>query len=338
MNIDHSRIPGSLELGDTLAGGVVSEVCAAKLLLPEASGHIDVVIKYTSSEIGDVKPPFNELADRGLLEGAHATHHIDALALRLLQDHPHIKVPRLHHYDEQDRVTIMDDFRNEGFTLMQHALVEGKLPEASARQVGDALGRLQLRLREEDFKNLEFAEDPQVQVLERLEELLPLLRDDLSLYNEIKAKFLEASGPVHVDGHPKNIGVDNEGNVVLIDFGRMILANEQYPAPNFAAHIALAVLGGLIPVKAGVKYIREFVEAYYAHIPLEEIWFVRFFLAELVHRGLAMRWIDKRMVGEVPPKTYKLAVYGLFLDAIRDVVTIDELLALLEQAVPKTVK
>ena len=331
MNMDLSRIPGSLALGASLSGGVVSKVYEAALLLPGAADPLGVVVKHTPPMSGDVQPPFDAHADRALLAAAPETHHLDARVLSLLQGDPHVKVPTLRYYDREGRLTVMDDFRLEGYSLMQDVLVAGRLPAVSARSVGDALGILQLCLRKDDFAALQPVENAEEQALERLEELFPLLRDDLALYNEIKAKFLRATGLIHVDGHPKNIGVDAGGNVMLIDFGRMIRANEQYPAPNFAAHIALATLGGLMSPQEGSEYIREFAKAYGTHVPIDEVWFVRFFLAELVHRGLAMRWIDRRMVGKVPPNEYKLAIYALFLDAIRSVDKIDELLVLIRQ-------
>lgn len=332
MKFDVSEVPGELTLGNQMAGGVVSDVRAATWLMPEDTAPRAVVVKYTSSEVGEVKPPFDADADGALLEAAAATHDVDAKVLFLLRDNPYIRVPKLLHYRGQ--TTIMEDFRSRGYALMQDELVQGRLPASSASILGNMLGHLQLRLRESDCKGLPFAEDPEVQARERLEELFPLLRDNLPLYYQIRDKFLEATGSIHVDGHPKNIGVDPDGNVILIDFGRMIQANEQYPAPNFAAHVALAMLGGLISPEAGSRYIREFVKAYRVHVPLEDIWFVRFFLAELVHRGLALRWIDGRMIGKVPRRTYKKAVYGLFLDAIEDATTIDELLALVCQFIP----
>ncbi len=333
MNIDISRVPGKLTLGASLSGGVVSKVHEATLTLP-GTVPLDVVVKHTPPVCGDVQPPFDARADHALLAAAPDTHHLDAQILGLLQENPRIKVPTVRHYDREGRFTVMDDFRSQGYSLMQDLLVERLLPAASARNAGAALGNLQLRLRESDFAALRFVEKTEEQVLERLEELFPLLRDDLVLYDEIKAKFLQASGPIHVDGHPKNIGVNADGDVVLIDFGRMVRATDQYPAPNFAAHVVLATLGGLLSPQAGTEYIREFTEAYGDHVPIEERWFVRFLLAELVHRGLAMRWIDRRMIGTIPPNDYKLAVYRLFLEAVRSVDKIDDLLVLLGQSVP----
>jgi hypothetical protein len=120
---------------------------------------------------------------------------------------------------------------------------------------------------------------------------------------------------------------------MLFDFGRVIHGSIQFPAPNFAAHIGLAVLAGCIPLGFGIKYTREFVAAYSKLLPIDEEWFVKFFVAEVVHRGLAMRWIDGRIANNSSPVELKIASYLLFLRVFgkTQTKTIKGLLAEVEQ-------
>lgn len=294
-----------------LSGGVVSSVFPG-WLQPDGGGKpIPIVLKRTARDI-PVGGNFTHF-DAALLANAPATHALDAQVLTLLQDDPNVRVPTLYAYDETENETVMRDFRADGFRLLQDLLVKGKLPPHSAEAIGQSLAALQLRMKESDFDAVKPVEDPTTQVRERLHELCILLYDGrLKLYRSTEEKLLEDDGLLYTDGHPKNIAARKDGNVMPFDFGRMIRGSFQYPPANFAAHIGLATIGGCMSPKAGTDYIQQVATAYNRQISVDETLFVIFFLAEWAHRGLAWRWIDKRMAKTASLPEIKLASHALF--------------------------
>lgn len=224
--------------------------------------------------------------------------------------------------------TVMTDFSAQGFTLMQDLLVGGMLPADTAVNTAQTLAELQLALRDKHLMSrVKTVENNKTQIRERLAEAHILLYGDLKIYRDIEEKFLSETGLLYTDGHPKNMAVNNKGEVMVYDFGRIITGSQQYVPANFLAHIGLACIGGSYTYDKAASFIREFYDAFNKIIPIEEEWFVKFFAVELVHRGLAMRWVDPRLFKQGRETKAKLAVYALFLDVFdKNSNTLDHLL------------
>lgn len=198
---------------------------------------------------------------------------------------------------------------------MQDKLVVDRLPLKTAVNTARTLAGLQLALRDKSITaNIRPVEGSKTQIRERLAEEHILLHGELDVYRELEAKLLSETGLLYTDGHPKNLAVHENGEVMVFDFGRIISGSQQYVPANFLAHIGLACIGGVMPFEETAKFIHEFYGAFNDIIPIEEAWFIRFFAAELVHRGLAMRWIDPRLFRTERQTSAKLSVYSVFLD------------------------
>lgn len=312
-----------VQIGESLAGGIISEVFEA--VVTKDGQTLPAVLKHTLPRKGP-GTTFSH-TDSALLADAFATHSLDLSVLRALQGNADVLVPTV--YAGTPEYTIMGDFRAQGFNLLQEDLATGAIQLSSAANVGHALAGLQTELGRPSLLGLKPIESPIVQVRERLQELLVLLYGNLGLYREIEAQFLKPDGLLYTDGHPKNMAVNMHGEVMLFDFGRIITGNRQYPAPNFAAHIGLAMAAGVITPELGGEYIRSCVKEYDRHIAVNEDVFVKFFIAELLHRGLAGRWVDARLMGQAPDDT-KRAVHDLslrVLDSVNPITTVEGLIA-----------
>ncbi len=292
------------------AGGVTSEVLEAQL---EHHGHTDaVVVKRTHKK---TEGSHFSYSDAALQKAAHKNHVLDRKILERLQDYPGVVVPRLHKDYSKGRQTVMSDFNAEGYTLMQERIIETTLPSITAVNAARTLANLQVALRDKDLmQGIKPVEDSITQIRERLAEAHVLLYGKLDCYRELEAKFLSDDGLLYSVGHPKNMAVNGSGEVMVFDFGRVITGSQQFVPANFLAHIGLAWIGGVMPQDKAQQFITDFYETFNEVIPIEEKWFVRFFAAELVHRGLAMRWIDPRMFKQVRKVSAKLAVHAVFLD------------------------
>jgi hypothetical protein len=327
---------------ERLPGGVVSLVLAATTSEPlRQDVPCNIVLKHTLEYVEDT--PLGDdfsFPDRpSLLMPAPLTHRLDFRVLDLLQGSNKVKVPTLLRYYEDRRTTVMVDFRAQGFRLMQQMLVEGHLPSTSANSIGRSLANLVQTFGEFDGL-IPAVEDSTTQCRERLDELHMFLRPQLPLYREIENRFLSGRHITPTDTHPKNMALDATGDVVFFDFGRSIVADEQYPAPNFAAHIALAGIGGCFDSSTRVtNYIVDFVEAYNKMAgkayQIDELWFVRYFTAELLHRGLSGRWLDKRLFAKSRLQEVERAVHDFGIHVFRPedhepITSIEELLRCLQ--------
>ncbi len=308
-------------------GGVVSDVVEAQL---EQGGETqDVVVKRTRK---NVEAPHFSYADTALRKAAARTHLLDRTILDRLQNHPTVLVPRLHSAHSRGLQTVMTDFNSQGFRLMQDMLVTNQLPPKTAVNAARTLAALQLALRDKSIMaKVKPIENSVTQIRERLAEAHILLYGHLEVYRELEAKLLSEKGLLYTDGHPKNMAVNDKGDVMVFDFGRVITGSEQYVPANFLAHIGLACIGGVMPYDVAQNFITDFYVTFNGIIPIEEKWFVRFFAAELVHRGLAMRWVDPRLFKSARESSAKLAVYSVFLDVFdRDYTTLNQLLGSLK--------
>lgn len=309
------------------SGGVVSSVTEATL--EHQGSSYPVVIKHTHKKI--TGQHFSH-TDTELQKAAPRTHALDRQVLIRLQNHPKVKVPYVYQRFSKGQKTVMSDFTAGGYQLLQDKLVQGTLGELSAVNVGRGLAELQLALNNKKLmKGIKPVEDSRAQIRERLSEAHMLLYGNLDLYRALETKLLEGNDLMYTDGHPKNMAVNDHGEVMIFDFGRIVKGSAQYPPANFLAHIGLAWIGGTMQPSNAKEFIDRCYNAYNAIIQIEQEWFVRFFAAELVHRGLAMRWVDPKLFLEKRKLSARLTVHAVFLDVFENnYVTLKQLLDSIE--------
>lgn len=291
-------------------GVVISDVIEAEL---EHDGHKHaVVVKRVHKKT--VGRHFS-YSDTALQDAAQKNHVLDRKILERLQDHPTVLVPRVLMDYTKKHQTVMSDFTAEGYALMQDRLIETTLPAITAVNAAKTLAHLQQALRDKKLmQGIKPVEDSTTQARERLAEAHFLLYGNLDNYRELEAKFLSEDGLLYPVARPGNMAVNGSGEVMVYDFGRVITGSQQFVPASFLAHIGLAWIGGVMAPEKAKAFICDFYDTFNDVIPIEEEWFVKFFAAELVHRGLAMRWIDPRMFKEVRKVSAKLAVHAVFLD------------------------
>ncbi len=324
-----------LESVQPLSGGVVSLILSVGLQEALPGGEDSLVVKHTFAEINPA-PVHGHTDNTSLLEPARDTHHLDFEFLEALQKDNDLLVPTVQYYNKSQAVTVMTDFRSQGFTLMQELLVHGNLTGKSAKEVGRSLAKLTIKMRSLS-KKLKAVEDSTAQARERLEELYGFLRSNLDLYRSIEKRFISGTTLVPTDTHPKNIALSKkQDKAMLFDFGRSIVADEQFVSPNFAAHIGLGLLGGCFADQAvGREYLKKFVKSFQKHFDkkVDELSFVQYFTAELLHRGLSGRWLDPKIFTNSSLQEVERAVHDIAIEVFRpedgSVETIDGLFTLL---------
>lgn len=286
-----------------LSGGVVSVVGKGHFL--KNGENIPVAIKHTKKEIA-LNDKFSPLESRNLLKNAASTQHVDAQILTHLQNNPHIQVPRVISYYEKERVTILRDFGEDGYTLFQDAIVAGNgLQPHTFVQIGVMLAKLRKEMAE--MKHIEGVENRELQIEERTDELrVSLYNGRMGFYNKIWHSLLDekTSSFTWTDGHPKNMAVNKSGDVILFDFGRSIQCDPEYPVANFLGQMYLFALTGSIKPQDAISLSESLMQSYretYSTLTsddnsLHERNFVWYLTAELAHRGKTMRWIDPKLV------------------------------------------
>lgn len=105
--------------------------------------------------------------------------------------------------------------------------------------------------------------------------------------------------PTLVDGHPKNIAVKPDMlPATFFDFGRIVKGDERYVLPNLLAHFLLAIRAETLDAKKGLSYVKAVINGYMGGDTLDLEVFVDYVLAEMLHRGLAGRWVAGELAGE----------------------------------------
>ena len=297
-----------------LSGGVVSVVGKGHFL--ENGERIPVAIKHTKKEIA-LNDKFSPLESRNILKYAASTQHVDAQILTHLQGNPHIQVPKVISYYEKERVTVLRNFGEDGYTLFQDAIVAGSgLQPHTFVQIGVLLAHLRQEMRA--MKHIEGVENRELQIEERTDELrVSLYNGRMGFYNKIWHSLLDEkrSAFTWTDGHPKNMAINQKGDVVIFDFGRSIWCDPEYPVANFLGQMYLFALTGSIKPQDAIALSESLIQSYrktYSALTSDEntlhernlVWYLT---AELAHRGKTMRWIDPKLV-KINDTRVKLAV------------------------------
>jgi hypothetical protein len=154
-----------LEKLEPVSGGVVSLILATHNL---DANHSDqqLVIKLTLDDIKTESGPFGGKDRDTLLDIAPLTHALDWQILNLLKKSELIKIPKVVWGDPQKRITVMRDFRADGFVLMQDLLVTSQLKLESASKIGRLLANLITEMAQINSQLIP-VENPMLQAQER---------------------------------------------------------------------------------------------------------------------------------------------------------------------------
>ncbi|MES2623067.1 MAG: hypothetical protein V4576_01510 [Patescibacteria group bacterium] len=289
---------GSVSLTGMLSGGVVSEVYDG--IYTDTQGelhHVAVKRTFENIELGN---NFTIVEQQDFLPNAAKTHDLDVEIQKHLQSK--VKTPRVIQHFSDEKITVMHNFASEGFSNLQEEIVEGRLTLDSAAKIGTILA--QTRLAMHSIKNkVTQVEKTDAQFMQRFAELLIILYDKRQEIGQmITYDFISHAEKTFVwtDGHPKNMAIDKTGEIMVFDFGRSIVCDPEYALPNFLGQIYLFILAGTLETQFGITYIKNCMKAYEKAINIgskkpyviDQRRFVNYATAELLHRGLAMRWIS----------------------------------------------
>lgn len=270
----------SIKLGKQLRGGTISQVYQATL------DGASVVVKHTENTVPEHPHEFFIPSDGG---------NTDARILKMLNKIHEIKTPTLIAHFPRFTTHVMEDVSESGFNLLSEKILKKQLPKKSAAQIGLSLALLAKHTREwEEFKTNESA---QMSFYERASELLVAYPNNLDLYYSLEAEFTQFDEDqekqagkrrffVWPDGHPKNMLVNNKGEVAFIDFGRSHWGDQRYMLPNFLAHIVLYTFTGHLRPTEAVEYIKNCLQGYQeVEEYTDEKIMIQYLAMELMHRS-----------------------------------------------------
>ena len=295
---------GRIQLGELLAGGVVSDVYSASWTVEESAKNI--VVKHTKKDIAP-SHIFSKADVKNSFSKAILTHNFDVEIQKALKT----STPVIIEHFPKENITLMENFNDKGYTLLQELIISEKLPNAAGRQMGKKLAALRKKLTP-ITEQLNQVESSLTQFDERFYELKALLYNGrIDIFNEIENTFLSPSEVrlTWTDGDQKNFAVNEKGEVIIFDLGRMIKCDPDFMLPNLLGHLGLFYIAGYL--ENGTNFLKEctnsFLEAYNPDYKLNEKKFVDYFTAAVLHRGMAMRWIDKRIGNKIGEDSIKNA-------------------------------
>ncbi len=298
---------GVIKLKDMLAGGVVSDVYSA--VLQSMDGEKNIVVKYTKNNISNGLN-FTNADLKNSFSLAPETHNFDVVIQRELN----FSTPIILRHFPEEHITIMENFADNGYKLLQFRLLEGDLPENTAENLGRGLAVIRRKVEGLNLKEQQI-EKSDLQFAERFMELNVLLYNGrIDMFNEVENDFLSSENKTlaWTDGDQKNFAINNNGEVLAFDFGRSIVCDADFMLPNLAGHLGLFWLADYLP--DGEVFItglvKAFLEEYHKDnlsYKIDERKFVNYFTASLLHRGMAMRWVDPRLADKIGEDSLKYA-------------------------------
>lgn len=324
---------GIVKFGELLTGGVVSDVFRCQT---EHNSYENVVVKYTKSNIArnhnfartDIENSFSK---------APATHNLDIL----IQNRIDVDTPNIIKHFPDYPITIMRDFSDDGFVTLQTWLLSGNNLEKLGEPLGQSIATIRYQL-ETTSADLIQCESSQYQFDERFAEIKTVLYNGrMDIFNSIEDEFLaeKHNSLIWTDGDPKNIAVTESGRIIVYDFGRSIRCDAEFMLPNLLGHIALFIIGGY--VENGIEFLRQIMnsflityKSYNSDYVLCEVMFINYFTAALLHRGLALRWIDPQIcaiIGEDSIKNVCLHYADIVFDRNKPVNSIESAFNILEE-------
>ncbi len=338
LEVEVNRIAGDkygkITLTEVLAGGVVSDIYRAKVIALDGSEKM-IVVKYTKPNIpaggnftySDIEHAFSL---------AQPVHNLDVE----IQGQLDTATPKIIEHFSEEHITLMEDFTAEGYKLLQFRLLEDETTSTQMFALGRTLAKLQKEFVSK-LQGISSIEEARWQFEERFFELKALLYNGrVDIFNEIQDDFLgrnkEYSGLIWTDGDQKNFALTDQGEVLAFDFGRSIVCDPDFMPANLAGHLGLFVIAGYLMVDNIETMLNSFLQEMKRDIPeyvFSEQKIVNYFTASLLHRGLAMRWVDKRLADKIGEDSLKQASMH-FGDEVfspkKRVVTLTEAFSLLE--------
>jgi hypothetical protein len=307
-----ARDIGKISLGDLLAGGVVSEVYGAKLTDKNDNSQ-NIVVKYTRSDI-----PRSSIFSRTDIDNsfskAAATHNLDIK----LQKELNLPSPNIIKHYPDNNITLMTNFNDDGYILLQDRILKNTLSSNTFVYLGKMLANVRTRL-EKIGGTFSAVEDTRQQFDERFYELKTLLYNGrMEIFNQIEDDFVEkgAGHLVWTDGDQKNFAVTEGGEALLFDTGRSVPCDPDFMLPNLLGHLGLFYIAGYLD--EDLTSFNTCIDSYLTELQkiketfnLNEEKFVNYFVAGVLHRGLAMRWIDSRISSKVGADSIKNACMHL---------------------------
>lgn len=307
---DIAKSLGKIKLVDMLAGGVVSDVYRATL--KTVIGDQNIVVKYTKKDIKQ-NHIFSKADIKNSFSKAYLTQDLDVEVQSILS----VKKPDILLDFPEHNITLMENFEDKGFKLLQFYILENDVPFQTAEKMGETLAKIRVDLEEKSgiFTQIESS---QTQFDERFYELKALLYNGrIEIFNEIENDFLTVDNRflTWTDGDQKNFAIDEKGNTLVFDFGRSVVCDIDFMLPNLLGHLGLFYLAGYLQNVGKIEdffesCMKAFLKNYKnknADYEINEKKFVNYFVASLLHRGLAMRWIDQRIASKIGEDSLKNA-------------------------------
>lgn len=309
---------GQVELGDLLAGGVVSDIYSAVLTKADGSKR-SIVVKYTKNNISRNKN-FSKTDIENSFSKAPETHNLDVN----IQNELGLNTPNMIVHFPEEKISLMDNFNDNGYKLLQEYLLEWVLPTDTFDKLGKMIADVRLS-QGKMGERFEQVEASRTQFDERFYELKTLLYNGrMEIFNQIEDQFLidGVEQLVWTDGDQKNIAINEEGEVMVFDMGRSVKCDPDFMIPNLLGHLGLFFIAGFLgeDTEQFQTCLDSFLKTYQAQTPdyeLDEEKFANYFTASIVHRGIAMRWIDKKITSRIGAGALKNACMH-FGDAIFD--------------------
>lgn len=288
-----------IQLGNVLKGGFTSQVYEADLNgQPVVVKHVESLVPYDPTELYLDKK----------------SHRVDSQVLKNLQNSKQVKVPRLLFYFPDITTSIMENVNLSGFELMQNEILEKKINLKVAVNVGKSMAELAKESRQ--WKKFPVVQTAKMSIYERGLELRLAYPNTQKEFLELEKTYLENnqywSWP---DGHPKNIFVNKQGEVVFIDFGYSQWADQRFMLPSHLAHIVIYSLAGYIQPDSAKHYLLDCVAAYKKFEAIDEALFCRYLAMEVFHRSMG-KW-----VAGVESKEQKLALLKFGLTVFDEKIT-----------------
>ena len=210
----------------------------------------------------------------------------------------------------------MEDVNKRGYQLMSDQLIKGKLLKTSAEKIAISLAELAKEARRwEKFKTNESAEQS---IYERGLELRLAYPNTQEEYLFLENQYISNNQFwLWPDGHPKNIFINESGEVLFIDFGRSHWADQRYMLPNFLAHIIIYSLTGFYSKMEAVSYIERCITTFRSFEEIDQKLFCQFLAMEVLHRAYG-KWISGVTKSEQKLRllTFSLKVFDEKIDRL----------------------
>jgi len=296
-------------LKENLKGGFISQVYLAVL-----DGQ-EVVVKHTEGAF-----PF----DPTELYLDKKSHRVDTQVLKNLQSNSMVKVPKLLYDFPEITTSIMENLYPQGFSLMQDDIFKNRFSIKAAESVGRSLAYLTIKSRKwKEFPDI--VQSAQMSIYERGLELRLSYPNSQKKYLFLEKEYLTNSKYFSwPDCHPKNVFVNEKGEVVFIDFGYSQWADQRFMLPSHLAHIIIYCLAGYIKKELVADYLSQCINTFKEIEPVDENIFCQYLAMEVFHRA------NGKWVAGVETKTQKLALlkFGMtvFDDKVKTINTVKKYL------------